>query len=118
MPPGGAADDAKGGCFLGAIGKEQEREGREAAGLHISRLWLGLMGCSRQTLLLPVLLVLADCRAQSSSTSTDWHGLTLYKGRVTELLFSQMYARMSMDKTGGHLLQGNLDEGCLAFCFP
>lgn len=86
MPPGGAADDAKGGCFLGAIGKEQEREGREAAGLHISRLWLGLMGCSRQTLLLPVLLVLADCRAQSSSTSTDWHGLTLYKGRVTELL--------------------------------
>lgn len=37
MPPGGAADDAKGRCFLGAVGKEQEREGREAAGLHISR---------------------------------------------------------------------------------
>lgn len=32
MPPGGAADDAKGQCFLGATGKEQEREGREAAG--------------------------------------------------------------------------------------
>lgn len=28
MPPGGAADDAKGRCFLRAIGKEQEREGK------------------------------------------------------------------------------------------
>lgn len=38
-------------------------------------------GCSRQTFLSPVLLVLADCRAHSS---TDWHRLRLHEGRVTE----------------------------------
>lgn len=72
------------GVFWEQLGKQQGREGREAPGLRISGVWLGLMGCSRQTLLSPVLLVLADCRARSSSSSVDWRRLTLYKGRVTQ----------------------------------
>lgn len=34
------------GVFWEPLGKQQERGGRGAAGLHVSRVWLGLMGCS------------------------------------------------------------------------
>lgn len=52
--------------FWELLGKWQERGGRGAAELHISSVKLGLMGCSGQTLLSPVLLIPVRSQVHSS----------------------------------------------------